>query len=99
MNFLSGCGVQQGDIKVIPNLPRDGQLWIWGILRADDRACSDLNAFKASRDFLREFTPPPSEVPVPPAEYDPNFITRDELDYINKVNKAILDKAFGGNSQ
>lgn len=98
VKFLESCGVKQDDIKVIPNLPRDGQLWVWGILRADDRTCSDLKAFKGSRDFLREFTPPPSEVPVPPAEYDPNFLTKDEIDFINKVNKGILDKAFGANA-
>jgi len=89
--FLESCGVQQGDIKVIPNLPRAGQLSLWGILRADDRMCSDLKAFKDTRDFLKKFTPPPAEIPMPPDKYDNNFLTKEETDSINKIEKQIME--------
>jgi hypothetical protein len=95
VKFLKGCGVQENDIKAIPNLPRPGQIRLWGILHIDDRVCGDLQSFKATRDFLRLFTPPPSKSPFPPAGYDDNFLTPDESAYVNKVNKGILDKLFG----
>jgi hypothetical protein len=94
VKFLTGCGVLQEDIKVIPNLPRAGQLTLSGILRSDDRECNDLKPFKDSRDFLRKFTPPPSKAPWPPAGYDNNFLTKAESDYVNKIEKDILDRIF-----
>jgi len=90
--FLSGCGVRQDDIKTIPNLTSVGQRKLLVILRFDGRECNDLKPFKESRDFLRVFTPPPSQCPAPPADWDPDFVTSAELEYINKVDRDILDK-------
>jgi hypothetical protein len=90
--FLSGCGVLQEDIKVIPKLPSAGQRKILMILHFDGRECNDLKPFKDSRDFLRKFTPPPSKAPWPPAGYDDNFLTKAESDNVNKIEKEILDR-------
>ena len=92
VKFLSGCGVRQDDIKAIPNLPSDGQDAISLILSNKNRKCSYLKHFIDSRDFLRQFTPPPSECPVPPNDYEWYFLTPAELEYINKVDKDILDR-------
>jgi hypothetical protein len=95
VKFLSGCGVLQEDIKVIPNLPSAGQRKIMMILRFDGRECTDLKPFKDSRDFLRKFTPPPSESPFPPVGWTRDFVTPAEGDYISKVNKDIMDRILG----
>jgi hypothetical protein len=95
VKFLNGCGIKEEDIKVIPTLSRHGQVKLIGILHLDDKiSCSDIQDFTDTRGFLREFTPPPSKSPVPPNGYDVDFLTRDELNYINKINKEIIDKLF-----
>jgi hypothetical protein len=92
VKFLSGCGVKQDDIKVIPNLPSAGQRKLLVILRSSGRACSDLISFTNTRDYLRKYTPPPSVSPVPPKWYDTDFYTKAESDYVNKINNDLLDK-------
>jgi len=88
--FLSSCGVTQDDIKVIPNLPSAGQAKILAILSKDGRECSDLAPFNHSRDYLRKFTPPPTEMPTTPAGYDKDFFTSAELAHVNDVDMGIL---------
>ena len=95
VKFLTGCGVRQGDIDVIPKLPSAGQAKISALLRKDGRACSDMKAFVDSRDFMRKFTPPPSVSPIPPKGYDTDFMTKAEFDYVYKVIKDILNRALG----
>jgi hypothetical protein len=95
VKFLDRCGVQQRDIKVIPDLPSAGQAKILALLRKDGRDCSDMKAFIDTRDFLRKYTPPPSEAPVPAKGYDTDFLTKAEDDYVNKVNENILDRMLG----
>jgi hypothetical protein len=93
VKFLSSCGVRQDDINVIPNLPSDGQDKILAILRKDGRGCNDFKDFKDSRDFLRKYTPRPSDLPISPAGFDRDFLTSAELAYVNDVNMGILAKA------
>ncbi|HEY1208059.1 MAG TPA: hypothetical protein VGE85_01705 [Terracidiphilus sp.] len=92
VKFLSGCGVLQGDIKVIPKLPSDGQRKIMLILRKDGRVCSDIKSYKDTRDHLRKYTPPPSVVPMPPKGYDMDYFTKAEFDYVSKINNDLLEK-------
>jgi hypothetical protein len=92
VKFLDGCGVGQDDINVIPSLPSAGQGKILAILRKRGRKCSDMKPFKDSRDYLRKYTPAPSAAPKAPKSYDTDFLTKDEEDYVNKVNKDILDR-------
>jgi len=92
VKFLSGCGVLQDDIKVIPKLPSKGQRRILLVLRFNGRECDDLMEFKVTRDFLRKYTPPPEHVPMPPDGYDAYFLTSAELTYINKMNQDFMDK-------
>jgi hypothetical protein len=95
VKFLNGCGAKEEDIKVIPTLSRHGQVKVIGILHLDDKiVCSDIKDFKDTRDFLRVFTPPPSTSPVPPNGYDADFLTQDELNYINKINRGITEKLW-----
>ncbi|MGB9405904.1 MAG: hypothetical protein WCA89_00100 [Terracidiphilus sp.] len=90
VKFLSGCGVRQDDINVIPNLPSAGQGKILAILRKDGSGCNDFKDFKDSRDFLRKYTPRPSDLPSSPAGFDRDFFTSAESDYVNDVNMGIL---------
>lgn len=92
VKFLSGCGVRQDDIKVIPNLPSAGQHKIMMIMHKDGRECSDIMPFKDTRDHLRKYTPPPSVVPMPPKGYDMDFFTKAEFDYVSKINNDLLEK-------
>jgi len=92
VKFLDGCGVRQDDINVIPGLPSAGQAKILAILGKHGRKCSDIKSFKDSRDYLREYTPAPSKAPKAPKSYDTDFLTQAEQDYVNKVNKDILDR-------
>jgi hypothetical protein len=96
-NFLMGCGLSQTDINAIPNLPGDGQDNLQMALGSSLRKCSNpvIKAFKATRDFLRGFTPPPQQCPMPPNEYDANYLTPDELAYVNNTNKSIMDRILG----
>jgi len=92
VKFLDSCGVGQDDINAIPNLSSTGQGKILAILRKHGRKCGDIASFKDSRDYLRKYTPAPSEAPKAPKSYDTDFLTQAEQDYVNKVNKDILDR-------
>jgi len=92
VKFLSSCGVGQDDINVFPNLSSAGQGKILAILRKHGRKCGDVASFKDSRDYLRKYTPAPSEAPKAPKSYDTDFLTQAEQDYVNKVNKDIMDR-------
>jgi hypothetical protein len=96
VKFLKSCNVQQADIEVIPKLPADGHENIQLVLESRRRNCDRpmIKSFKDTRDFLRKFTPPPAESPSPPAGYEPNFLTPEELKYITDINKRILDETF-----
>jgi hypothetical protein len=95
VKFLKGCSISQADIDVTPNLPRAGQNKLRGFLLSEGRTCEDIAPFKATREFLKVFTPPPNQSPLPPKEYDRDFLTQAEADYVTNVNKGILDKLFG----
>ncbi|MFZ1964196.1 MAG: hypothetical protein WAU78_12160 [Roseiarcus sp.] len=92
VKFLKGCDIAQADIDVISKLARVGQMKIGGILMANDRQCTDLKPFQATRKFSRVFNPPPSSIPVPPIEYDADYLTQAELGFINKWEKDMLVK-------
>jgi hypothetical protein len=92
VKYLDSCGVRQDDINVFPNLSSTGQGKILAILRKHGRKCGDIKSFKDSRDYLRKYTPAPSEAPKAPRSYDTDFLTQAEQDYVNKVNKDILDR-------
>ena len=96
VKFLSGCGVRQDDIKVIPKLDSEGQERMVDLLSATSHKCSspELKDFMETRDYLRKFTPPPSTNPEPPVNYQSHFLTSAEQEYINNQSKAILDKAL-----
>jgi hypothetical protein len=95
--FLKSCGLSQTDIIAIPNLTEDGQANLQMALGSNLKKCTNpvIKAFKATRDFLRVFTPPPPQCPMPPNEYDSNYLTPDELAYVNSTNKSIMDKILG----
>jgi len=95
VKFLKGCGVSQADINVIPNLTRIGQNKVRSILiDVEARTCDDVAPYIASRDFIKKFTPPPNQSPMPPRGYDNDFLTLAESQYVNSVNRSILDKVF-----
>jgi hypothetical protein len=90
--FLTGCLVERSDVDVIPRLGKEARdkifLWI------DSGDCEKLKPFKATREFLKKYTPPPDTTQMPPKGYDRIFLTAEESEYINDINKRILDKAF-----
>ena len=96
VSFLRSCGVAQADIDVIPSLPADGQDGLQLVFESARKNCNmpPVKAFKATRDFLKRFTPPPTESPSPPAEYDPIYLTPAEVSHVTTVNRRILDKAL-----
>ena len=53
-----------------------------------------MREFKATREFLKKFNPPPESSPMPPANYSSDFLTKEETDYINDISKKIMDKVF-----
>ena len=83
VKFLSGCGVREDDIKVIPKLDSEGQERMSDILAAKKAGCGspDLRDFRETRDYLRKFTTPPSECPKGPAHYQMHFLTPAEREY------------------
>ena len=84
VKFLSGCGVRQDDIKVIPKLDSEGQERMSVIFAATTHTCGSLKGFIETRDYLRKFTPPPSKCPEPPVNYWMYFLTSAEREYTNK---------------
>ena len=94
VKFLKGCGVSQLDIDAIPDLPRAGQNALRGFLSSDGRTCDDIASFTATRDYLKKYTPPPHESPLPPTKYNRDFLTPAEAKYVTNVNKSILDQLF-----
>lgn len=89
VKFLSGCGVLQDDIKVIPMLPSDGQDIISVAVSSLRRKCSMLQEFKATRDYRRKFTPILSVIPMPPPGYRQYFLTDAEQEYIGKIIRSV----------
>jgi len=89
--YLKSCKVAQADVDVVPQLPPDGQDKLQYLVGKD---CAKLKSFQATRNYLRQFTPPPSKSPMPPQGMDNDFLTPKESDYVNNVNKNILDKLF-----
>jgi hypothetical protein len=90
--FLTGCKITADDVKAAPKLPAEGQKKLQTLAAAKD--CSALKNFQATREYLRKFKPPPEQSPMPPKGFDNDFLTQDESDYVNQVNKSILDKLF-----
>lgn len=84
VKFLRDCGVRQDDIKVIPRLPSEGQIQISAILSAKECSSPSLKDFIETRNYLRKFTPPPSECPLPPAHYWLYFLTKTEAKYLKR---------------
>ena len=82
------CRISQTGIQVMPKLSDKGQAKLQGLLAKRD--CAELKAFQSTREYLKKYTPPPSVSPKPPKEYDIDFLTQTELDYINHTNKLIL---------
>ncbi len=92
VKFLSGCGVRQDDINVIPKLTSEGQGRISVILDAKRCGSPSLKDFMETRDYVRKFTPPPSECPEGPVHYQLDFVTSAEREYINKLCTEIYDR-------
>jgi hypothetical protein len=91
VKFLSGCGVLQEDIKVIPKLPSDGQDTISMILASSRKKCSSqyIQDFIATRDYWRKFTPIPSVIPMPPPGYKQYFLTDAEQEFIARIIRSV----------
>jgi hypothetical protein len=96
IKFLKSCNIEQSDIDVIPKLPPDGKEKIELVLESRKKNCNMpiLREFKATREFLRKFTPAPESSPMPPENYSGDFLTKEETDYINNISKKITDKVF-----
>jgi len=94
VKFLRSCVVEQADIDVIKNLPSAGQDKLGLILESSRRNCemAYINSFKTTREYLRRFTPNLTSAPMPPDDYDPDFLTVDEKNIISKTSEQILKK-------
>jgi hypothetical protein len=95
-DFLRKCEVFPDDIDVIPNLPSDGLDRLELVLESKRKNCDmeAIKSFKATREFLKKYIPPPDKSYMPPKGYSRDFLTAVESKYINDINKRILDKAF-----
>lgn len=96
IQFLKKCNIDHADIDAIPNLNPDGQTNLQLVLESSRRNCDmqPIKAFKATREYLRKFTPPPQLSPMPPKLYNRIYLTEKESRYISDVNRRILDKAL-----
>ncbi len=94
VKFLRGCNVEQADIDVIPNLPLGGQERLQLVLESSRKHCNmeAITSFKATREFLRKYTPEPTMVPLPPVGYSRAFLTPEELKYILDINNRLMNK-------
>jgi hypothetical protein len=84
------CHIDQADVNVIPKLPEDGRELLSLLIAKRD--CKRLEPFKATREYLKKYTPPPKESIMPPKGFKNDFLTQAESDYIDDINKRILDK-------
>jgi len=96
VKFLKSCDIGQDDIGVIPKLPPDGKDRIQLVLESGRKNCTmeAIKSFKATREFVKKYNSPPERPVMPPKGYSRDFLTPEESDHINDVNKKLLDKAF-----
>lgn len=80
------CHMQTGDIDVIPQFDKDTVKFL--LARIALRDCSLLQGFTASRNYFRQLKPNVA-LPMPPAGWDANYLTGDEI----KQYQNILDNA------
>ncbi len=92
--FLKGCNIEQADIDAIHDLPEDGQTNIEMVLDYP-RKHSNMDvivSFKATREFLKKFIPPPPEgspAPAIPDKYNPIYLTPSEHKYISELYQKL----------
>ena len=86
------CVIEQPDINVIPKLKAETSEYLYSLIARRD--CKGLEPFKATREYLRKFTPPPDKSPFPPKGFKNDFLTEEESKYVDDVNNRILDKIF-----
>lgn len=89
------CGFDQTDVNVIPNLAAAGQAKLMPLLHSTERDCDAFAAFRATRDYLRKFQPPPNASPLPPRGYDRDFLTTSEAAYVKTTNQSLMDSIVG----
>ncbi|HUN56322.1 MAG TPA: hypothetical protein VMU29_14310 [Smithella sp.] len=96
VKFLKSCNLEQSDIDVIPKLPPGGQEKINLVLESSKKNCNMvlMKEYKATRDYLKKYTPVPDSIPMPPESYNSEFLTKEESDYINDISRKILDKSL-----
>ena len=85
------CQIAQTDVDVIPRLKEEVRARI--LARVDAKDLDGLKAFKATRDYLRLFSPPPSTSPPTPKGYDPGYFTAEEWGRVNAALTDILRKS------
>ena len=85
------CGIVHDDIAVIQKLKKETRESLYGLIAKRD--CNGLQGFKAVREFVKKYTPPPKETYMPPKGYK-DYTTIEEINYINENNTRILNKIF-----
>ena len=90
------CSIDPSDVNVIPKLPSAGRENLALALESPQKNCDmdTIVSFKATRGFLRKYTPPPTQSHMPPKKFNVYYLTEAESQYINETNKRILDKVF-----
>ncbi len=86
------CDIDHADINVIQKLKEETRGYLYALIAKRD--CKILEPFKATREYLKKFTPPPDKSPFPPKGFKNDFLTEEESQCIDNVNKRILDKVF-----
>jgi hypothetical protein len=86
------CGIDNADIDVIRKLKVETREYLYALITKRD--CKGLEPFKATREYLKKFNPPPDKSPFPPKGFKNDFLTEEESKYIDDINMRILDKVF-----
>jgi len=94
VKFLRSCDVEQADIDVIPKLPSDGQEKLGLVLKSSQKNCDmeTIKSFKATREFIKKYTPPPTEAPKPVAGWRDYFLTKAEYNYMRDINNRLFEQ-------
>jgi len=82
------CRIDPADVNVIPKLNRRAKSTIRVFLSESD--CTLMEPFKQTREFLKKFTPPPEQSPLPPQYYSRDYLTEEEGNYITEINSRII---------
>jgi hypothetical protein len=99
VNFLKSCNIEQADIDVIPKLPAGGKENIQLVLESKHKHCNMeiIKSFKATREYLKKFTPIPELIPPPPRGYTRDYLTKEEQNYMIVTNNNIIQKQLDKN--